>query len=553
MKKYAFLIITIAVLLTMLSFASCTKQTTLTVTGKLPQHIIWDDGNIEVFLVQAKFDYDDQGRIVKLIHTNNGGYDKVFTIDYKNKKSVKIDLDGEPHLTYKVKGNKISLTKSYNSEVESHDMTLDAQGYITEEVIYYVSAENGYKEMKYQYQDGNLISETKGHHSHSQRYNPTVVEYTYDDKKSPFTHSNTPLWVLHVLLQRFTGNSMSPYISKNNLIESTESCEDYDEASLFSFLTEFDSEGYLIYHTTPTPLCGASDVTISYLGTATTERRSSSTGIESDADFSIYGKWEWTIEDMLNQDDDTSMEMTVNIDNTYHISSNDTKLSGTIEQTDTYQFIFTPKTKWQDGTESEALYDGRKTVSEYHPDSKELMYRPHHHNEYVFRKITEHEFKTYIKFNDGTGSIIPTNIFFSPIEDDGVVLDSLVFAYEKKKHSVNLHGTIEPLHFWTYDPENFYYLSATDYNFDNKMDIAIKNITRSGARTDRFEIFMYNPIIKTFKYHKEISELDEPWVDVKTKTIKMTALTGDNAHFEEYRWEGEKLVQVNEKDFTVGK
>ena len=541
MKKITIIIYTL--LLTLLTLTSCSKPQTLTVTGKLPAHMIFDDFSYDFYLVQARFEYDDQGRIISMLHTDRNGFDQTITVQYKGKKGVTFitsrqNSEGSEILNYAIKGNKITMTNDSYADISEHNMLIDKSGYIIEQVMTKIEFYDTPTKGIYKYHNGNLINELLIHYTdHGKTENSlSETQFFYDEKKSPFIHSNTPKWVSQLLLGRFSGNTLSPYISKNNLIKMIVDHNDYEENWETEFEAEYDSEGYLRTHTTPTPLCAAADVKIYYIGES--ESDSNDLGFYQDPDFSIYGEWEWTMDEVLNNNSDTVPTMTVSGDETYITNQNNVKITGIFEQTDTYEFIFTAQTIWQDGEESAAQDDGRRTVSEYDPNTNILMYRPGHHTENAYRKITEHEFKVY-----PTG-FKPINIFYTPDEEGGHTLDRLEFIYDKKVHSVNLHGTIEPLIFWSYDPENFYHLKLTDYNFDEHKDIAIRSTTRSGASTDRYEIFMYNPKTKDYNHHKELSELDGLWVDEDTKTVKMSARSDMDVIFEEYRWEGEKLVLV---------
>jgi uncharacterized protein (TIGR02145 family) len=185
-----------------------------------------------------KFEYDKQNRIVKY----NFKYppiktDDIMTITYNSDDWVTVEIveaktlpdkklpDKKDVTRYVRNGN--TITREYTLGTE--EFTINKEGYIFRQ--------------GYEYKDGNLIKSEDW-----DMYN------TYDDKKSPFSNTNTPKWLLQTLFYMFNPN-------KNNVLEKHE--DNGEGNGDFNYKYEYDREGFPIKvtgdFTTPkrfTYLCG---------------------------------------------------------------------------------------------------------------------------------------------------------------------------------------------------------------------------------------------------------------------------------------------------------
>jgi len=141
-----------------------------------------------------KFEYDKQNRIVKIDDNNDNT-----TITYSTNGSVTVKntySDGSGgEKKYVKNGNTIIL------EGEKDTLTTDKDGYIVKSKDYW--------SYTYEYKDGNLIG-IEGRSLDDDRF-PNGSNYSYDNKKSPFSNSNTPKWLFKVLLE-------DEFASKNNVL-----------------------------------------------------------------------------------------------------------------------------------------------------------------------------------------------------------------------------------------------------------------------------------------------------------------------------------------------
>jgi hypothetical protein len=172
--------------------------------------------------VQKKFEYDEQSRIVKVYeYDKDGKLYRTQTITYNADNSVTEETvypDIRYTTIYVRKGNKITV------EGETL-LTVNEDGYI-------VKREGGGDSVSsydYQYQDGNLIED--GIVWLESAYTDTYY-YKYDDKKSPFSNSTTPKWLLVYSLSE----------SKNNILESRFSSEGGSIDTKYKY--EYDRDGF---------------------------------------------------------------------------------------------------------------------------------------------------------------------------------------------------------------------------------------------------------------------------------------------------------------------
>jgi len=137
---------------------------------KLLEAITYDDGDVQ------KFEYDEQNRIVKINNETITYADNLVTVGTQK---------------FVIKGNTVT--------VDNESFTIDKDGYIVER--------NG---AEYKYKDGNLIEMID------------VIDggssYFYDDKKSPFSNSNTPKWLMSLVINiHYTSGGTESLASKNNV------------------------------------------------------------------------------------------------------------------------------------------------------------------------------------------------------------------------------------------------------------------------------------------------------------------------------------------------
>ena len=119
-----------------------------------------------------------------------------------------------------------------------------------------------------------------------------------------------------------------------------------------------------------------------------------------------------------------------------------------------------------------------------------------------YRKEAEHEIRTiiYNYWVDDRVLYSPLVIFYTPIENDGIRLDEAVFIYDGREHTVNLRGTVEPLHFYNVNVYDFFEVKVDDFNHDTYFDLVIRNNIRSTDSQEYHDIFMYDPKAKRYSY-----------------------------------------------------
>jgi len=173
---------------------SCGGKKTLTASNgeggggvKLLETITDNNGTVQ------RFEYDEQNRIVKID-------DK--TIAYADNSITAGDQK------FVINGNKVTA--------ENGIYNIDKDGYI-------VGYEGG---GIWTYKDGNLINQSSEYDNSN---------YSYDDKKSPFSNSGTPKWLISLLLYK--------YESKNNIATLNGSYEGEGEIST-SYKYEYDGDGF---------------------------------------------------------------------------------------------------------------------------------------------------------------------------------------------------------------------------------------------------------------------------------------------------------------------
>jgi len=171
--------------------------------AKLLEAITDENGNII-----SKYEYDKQNRIVKI-------GDK--TITYANNL---ITVGTEKFV---INGNTVTI--------EDRSFPIDKDGYLA-----------NVQWVEYTYKDGNLIHALWNESAYTD-------DYSYDDKKSPFSNCNTPKW----LIQRLLGNASA---SKNNVVEYV------GENGSVTSKYEYDSDGFPVKVTVTTKFEDNEETTI---------------------------------------------------------------------------------------------------------------------------------------------------------------------------------------------------------------------------------------------------------------------------------------------------
>jgi len=165
------------------------------------------------------FEYDEQSRIVKIYR--NYGVKITYGITYISDSNVRViettENSGSNATDYVRNGNTITAGKE--------TITIDKEGYIVK-----MGATEHRSESNYIYKNGNLIKVNFANDTDS---------YTYDNKKSPFSGSNTPKWLIQRLLQDY-------FASKNNVVDLNRDTEGYTSCT---FKYEYNSNGFPIAYT----------------------------------------------------------------------------------------------------------------------------------------------------------------------------------------------------------------------------------------------------------------------------------------------------------------
>jgi len=159
------------------------------------------------------------GGDVKLLETITDGSGKVQRFEYdKKNRIVKINDDTIIYADNLITvGTKKFAINGNTVTAENGTYTIDKDGYIIKDRT------NDGTEGEHKYKDGNLIEVSWNYGD--------VNSYSYDDKKSPFSNSNTPKWLIQHLLNK-------AYASKNNAVYDGDGR--VDDTSKY----EYDSDGF---------------------------------------------------------------------------------------------------------------------------------------------------------------------------------------------------------------------------------------------------------------------------------------------------------------------
>jgi hypothetical protein len=171
--------------------------------GKLLETITTENGTL-------KFEYDNQNRIVKIGDKTITYSDNLITVGTEK---------------FVIKGNTVTFdNKRYTIDKDGYILVYEEGGERDGQIVY----GDGYS-AKYTYKDGNLISFSGEGHS----------DYSYDDKKSPFSNCTSPKWLIQNLASNFE--------SKNNVIKSEGTDEGEKISSAYKY--EYDSDGFPVKQT----------------------------------------------------------------------------------------------------------------------------------------------------------------------------------------------------------------------------------------------------------------------------------------------------------------
>jgi major membrane immunogen (membrane-anchored lipoprotein) len=202
---------------------------------KLPESMEYNDN--ENFTEGMKvFKYDTRNRLVEVVHSDGGGSGVFHILTYKGNdlatvKNVSMSVEGSSDTTVLNigKGNTVSIKDNIYNRTET--ITTNNDGYIIRLEYKYDDGSVGKSIYTYQYQDGNLASETL-----SEGGKEKVTKYKYDNKKSPFNNSSTPKWILQYFSNTIHASKNNP-VSKNSTVYKYK----YDSEG---FPTEQASNGY---------------------------------------------------------------------------------------------------------------------------------------------------------------------------------------------------------------------------------------------------------------------------------------------------------------------
>ena len=188
------------------------------------------NAKLPAILWNVKFEYDNKNRIVKIGAT---------TIAYKSNDLIRVEIRDEDEantdiIDFAINENTIlaeyfQLERSELLSYRDYVMTVNKDGYIVKGTYYNcgngdTTCRNPVGVDTYQYQGGNVTSKRSEREAYTDPYSgvtdekrENVVEYKYDNKKSPFYNSNTPKWLMQYLsdVQYVLGT----VASNNNVIE----------------------------------------------------------------------------------------------------------------------------------------------------------------------------------------------------------------------------------------------------------------------------------------------------------------------------------------------
>ena len=499
----------------------------------------------------VQFEYDAQNRIVKTYHyryklsftrtITYGGNNVTVSVEHFDEH---IDADeADYEINFYINGNTITVFQSVSDpdgEQISHTMTVNNEGFITSSEK--TCREDGVwiwtEDSEYQYQNGNVTG-LQGEFNTSLRPNPWRNEYKYDDMKSPFYNDKTPKWLLQYFFK---------YAGLNNNITERNYFVYHNREAAEKHSYVYDSGGF--------PAIRRSNIR-SWDGETFIEERKEKwlytyfndtaktpePGIASA--FDIYGTWVYVASEFSpNYWKEVPPLIAIDSDNTLSAWFYQTRLTCVFSGIDAYKFRCRVLSAWEEGIEHDAEEFDEEDAEFfliYDPAANLLMFTAENAvDEYPFRKRTNDDLNL-VHTVESNNEKIPVSVFYSEISDNEYRVNSLEFMYDGKKQTL-------PLAFLgldVYGLERILISADEDYNFDGYMDIGIS--PGHGSYNTSYEIFLYDPRMKKFNYHKELSEVPNIWADNKTKTLKSHAKGGHGGliyYFSEYTWENGQLVLI---------
>jgi hypothetical protein len=506
--------------LTAATFTSCKSRGSSDVT--LLESITWEYDWMPGSM--AKFEYDDKNRIVNIISYDDGGYyGSSQTITYSKDGSVKL-ADDVPYWEVNFVRKRNTITVSCNINAETNDvlpetLTVNKEGFIVKSERA-GSGGGGWHEIKtWQYREDNLIKLTTATRWVSDTDTHSVIEFTYDEKKSPFLNCNTPRWLL-----QFLYHAHGLGMGRNNIIDGYDF--EYDSDGFPTRRTDYTSDEHGVY---------TNIVTFTYRG----ETETNGDEIIHDTDFSIYGTWEYVVSPSSHHEwKATPPKITINADNTVTALLSESHYRGVLKQIDSYEFRFHINYFRLGDFENDG--DGVEWTLIYDPAINMLTYGGSPFKKQSDDGLTSDaealELHHVVGFNDVEINI---HIFYSAVSEGGYGLDSLVFRYGGVMQTVVAGMNVN-------DPNELSNLiSVDDYNFDGYMDIAI--LVSGAANNTIHTIFLYNPQTKVYDYHEELSEMMGVTIDNEKQLLSSFSKGGHAGaiyYHGQFKWDNGQLTLI---------
>ncbi|MDR3013474.1 MAG: hypothetical protein LBU70_09760 [Chitinispirillales bacterium] len=363
MFKKASVVIALTMMLT-LCVTGCKgrEQQGLGGGAKLLESMITDYGDRSQ---TVRFEYDAQNRIVKTYHYRNEILGHTKTITYGGGGSITLVIDYPENPTNNItsnfveNGNTITATHITSHETYSNTFTVNNDGYLVRVNLQADPEADMPNTGTYQYQDGNL-TEAKVFFEENGVVGGTssLMEFQYDDTKSPFYNDQTPKWLL--IYSYF--QTCFRYIGlKNNITTKNHSYHWLHFQSTSTNVYEFDGDGFPIRQTTTSiDERSGESTTITTLTTFTyhgeTENRTAETetggdDIVHDPDFDMYGTWVYVVTPSSFEDWGWSPpRITISTDNTVTVLMMESHHTGVMSRASTH-FRVGSLSGWSDGEE----------------------------------------------------------------------------------------------------------------------------------------------------------------------------------------------------------
>jgi len=190
--------------------------------------------------VRVKYEYDEQNRIAKITQYYDDKFDHFFTFSYKSNE-ISIKSDDNSTYTYSINGNRMTSSRVDYGYETTEVIDIDNEGlpekYVQENLNELYN--NWTYTANYEFQDDNLVKlkeKREGKDSWS-----CITTLTYDDKKSPFYHCKTPMWILI-----WYGSFDSIPSGKNNVLSRNWGSNSSDGCS---YVYTYDDAGFPLTYT----------------------------------------------------------------------------------------------------------------------------------------------------------------------------------------------------------------------------------------------------------------------------------------------------------------